>query len=227
MLVALIALVLALTGAAVALPGKNTVSADDIKKNAVRSQEIDGKAIKAGDVADNALTSKQVKAEALNPSDIAELAVTDDSLIRVSAQESPGGLAAARVAAPEVVLYEEDGLTVYAKCYRDPIAGETEGAIFARTADDGALLAGDSSGLPNDDALPLNQGTPEVARMIDAEGVTVPNAADFGVAEGAVASADGTFFRAETTIGAKQGSFSGDAAFGSGNACLFGAAVLG
>ena len=226
-LVALTALVLALSGAAVALPGKNTVSADDIKKNAVRSQEIDGKSIKAGDVADNTLTTKQVKAESLTPADISGLSISDESLIRVAAHESTGGLAAARAAAPETILYEEDGLSVYAKCYRDLLVGATEGAIFGRTNDDGALLAGEESGLPNDDAAPLNQGTPEVARQIDAESVTVPNAADFGVADGALADADGTSLRLLTTIGVKQGGFSGDDAFGSGNACLFALTVVG
>ena len=226
-LLALTALVLALSGAAVALPGKNTVSADDIKKNAVRSKEIDGKSVKAGDVADNTLTTKQVKAESLTPADISGLSISDESLIRVAAHESAGGIAAARAAAPETILYEDDGLSVYAKCYRDSLAGATEGAIFGRTNDDGALLAGEAAGLPNDDAAPLNQGTPEVARQIGAESVNVPNAADFGVADGALADADGTSFRLLTTIGAKQGSFSGDDAFGSGNACVFALTVVG
>lgn len=226
MAVALTALVLAMSGAAVALEGKNTVAADDIRKNAVRSQEIQGKSVKAGDVADNTLTSKQVKADSLTPSDISGIEITDESLIRETANESAAGLAAARAGAPETILYHEGELTVYAKCYRDALTGEAEGGIFARTDTDGALLGTAATGLPNDDGSLLNLATPEVGRLLHSENVTNANTADFGVGDAALAAPDGTSFRVLTTIGVKQGDV-GIATFGTGSICLFGAAVVG
>ena len=227
MTIALSALVLAISGAAVALPGKNRVGADDIRKNAVRSKQIRGKSVKAGDVADNTLTSKQVKAEGLNPSDIAGIEISDQSLIRVTASESGLGLAAARAGAPETVLYAEGPLAVYAKCFRDSIGGEAEAGIFARTHAAGALLGGAAAGLPNDDANLLDPGTPETVRVIQSENVTAPDTADFGVGEAALAAPDGTSFRVLSTVGVKQGGVGAGGPFGSGNTCVFGTTVVG
>jgi hypothetical protein len=49
-LIGVIALVFAVTGAAVALPGKGSVDSGDIQKNAVKSKHIKNKQVKASDV---------------------------------------------------------------------------------------------------------------------------------------------------------------------------------
>jgi hypothetical protein len=55
LIVAIVALVAALAGTAVALPGKNTVSSNDIKKNAVRSSDIKNDKVKGVDVKESSL----------------------------------------------------------------------------------------------------------------------------------------------------------------------------
>ena len=55
MVVALIALVAALAGTATALPGKNSVDKNDIKKNAVKSKNIKKGQVKSSDIADGAV----------------------------------------------------------------------------------------------------------------------------------------------------------------------------
>ena len=67
---AMLALVLALSGAAVALPGQDTVGKDDIKKNAVRSQHVKSKSLKGRRPRDETITSTQVGQESLNASDV-------------------------------------------------------------------------------------------------------------------------------------------------------------
>lgn len=70
-ILATIALVLAISGAAVALPGKNKVDRNDIRKNAVVS-----KAIKGG-----AVTNSKLSAGAVTSSKLADGAVTNTKLV--------------------------------------------------------------------------------------------------------------------------------------------------
>jgi hypothetical protein len=82
MAVAFVALLAALSGTAVALPGKNTVDSGDLKKNAVKNADIaknavNGKKVKnsslaSGDVKNESLTGDDVKNESLTGSDINE-----------------------------------------------------------------------------------------------------------------------------------------------------------
>ncbi len=60
MLVAIVALVAALTGSAVALQGKNSVKSNDIAPNAVKGKDIASKAVKSRQIADNAITSPKL-----------------------------------------------------------------------------------------------------------------------------------------------------------------------
>jgi hypothetical protein len=226
LLVALTALVLAMSGAAVALEGSDRVTANDIRKNAVRSQEIKGKSVKAGDIADDTITSKQVRTDALDSSDLSEYEVADDRLTRVVATQGVNAILA-RNSASETELYSEGDLTVYAKCFRDSSVGETIGQIFARTSSGEAMLDGLDQ-LPNDDGNLLHPTTPESIRRLDSEEVGTPNAADFGTALGSLAATDGTAFDTRTTIAVKQGGLAqGDGAFGPGDACLFALTVTG
>jgi hypothetical protein len=227
LLVATAALVVALSGAAVALPGRNTVSADDIRRNAVGSQEVKQRSLRGDDLKDETITGRQVRGDSLGADRINAYSVADDSLIRVTATTGADE-ASARAAAPELELYREGPLTVYAKCFRDAADSDVLGEIFVRTDENGALLEG-TDGLPGvNGANLLNTGTPEIDRQLDVEEVANLDLASFGEAAGAAAASDGTSFRALTTIGVKQGTLpGGDGAFGGGNACLFGLETTG
>jgi hypothetical protein len=73
LVIAFIALLVALGGAsAVALPGKNTVTADDIKRNAVGASEIKRNAVRSSEVRSNAVGSSEVRNDSLTGADIDE-----------------------------------------------------------------------------------------------------------------------------------------------------------
>lgn len=222
----MVALVLAMSGAAVGLKGKNRVGANDIKRNAVRSQQVKGKSLRGHDLADDAISSKQVAPDSLDSSDLREFTVADDALTRVVATEGASA-AAARNGAPETILVEEGALTIYAKCFRDAGAGELTGAVYASTTAAGSMLSG-AGQLPADDASFLDSATPEAQRLVHAESVGVPDAADFGQATAALAAPGGTAFEALTSIAVKQGAPPGGGElFGDGDVCLFAIAALG
>ena len=118
LVVALAALVAAMSGAAIALPGKNTVQRNDIKngavsgkkiaRGAITSKQIKGKsvrgnrlkdkAIKAKQIADDAIGSAQVAENGLNTSDLSDVKVF---AVGPVAATGGGDAAAARAAAPK------------------------------------------------------------------------------------------------------------------------------
>lgn len=225
MIVAVCALVLALTGAAVALPGSGRVNAADIKRNAVRSKHVKGQSLKGNDLRDETIGSRQVADDGLDPSVVRSFAIADDSLVRVSAFGGPTE-AAARASAPEIDLYQEGDLTIYAKCFRDVSEGDVRGEIYVRARSDGAAVAGEDDHPAGPGAGLIGPGIHETDRQLDVEQVTEDNSGSFGTSVGAVAAPDGTFFSVLSVIGAKQGVVpGGNGIFGDGNACVFGATI--
>jgi hypothetical protein len=72
MAVAFVALLAALSGTAVALPGKNTVDSGDLRKNSVKSSDIANRAVKTADLANNAVRSAKVRNNTLTGNDVNE-----------------------------------------------------------------------------------------------------------------------------------------------------------
>jgi hypothetical protein len=72
MAVAFIALLAALSGTAVALPGKNTVDSGDIKKAAVKRGDIARNAVNGGKVQNGSLTGADARDDSLTGADIQE-----------------------------------------------------------------------------------------------------------------------------------------------------------
>ena len=70
--VAFVALLAALSGTAVALPGKNTVDSGDVKNNSIRSGDIRNGHVRGGDVRNNSLTGADVVDNSLSGADIDE-----------------------------------------------------------------------------------------------------------------------------------------------------------
>ena len=75
MAVAFVALVAALTGSAVALPGKNKVDSGDIKNNTIGSGDLKNNSVKSKDVRNGAVTGTDVKNDALTGDDVNESAL--------------------------------------------------------------------------------------------------------------------------------------------------------
>jgi hypothetical protein len=72
LIVALVALVAALAGSAVALPGKNSVDKNDIKKNAVKSKAIKNGQVKAADVADGSIGAAEIADGSVGAAELAD-----------------------------------------------------------------------------------------------------------------------------------------------------------
>src|ERR687893_2138535 len=72
MAVAFIALLAALSGTAVALPGNNTVDSGDIKKGAVKASDIAKNAVNSGKVKNASITGTDVKDDSLTGADVQE-----------------------------------------------------------------------------------------------------------------------------------------------------------
>jgi hypothetical protein len=60
-----VALIVALSGTSIALPGKNSVDSGDIKKNAVRTVDVKNQNLKGADVAGNTLTGSDINESSL------------------------------------------------------------------------------------------------------------------------------------------------------------------
>ena len=251
-----VALVVAMSGAAIALPGKNSVKSNDIAKGSVKSKQIKADAVKkkhlkegsvtaaaiaegavgSAAIADGAVGSSELAADSVNGSkvangslgadDLGDYDLLDPSQVRVTATEA-ATLDAARTAAPETLLFRRGPVEIYAKCYRDTTAGVIEGAMFARTTANGAMMEGEDD-LPGGLAVLLNTNTLETDREFDTQSESGANEASFDEAEGLLMSPDGDGVNILSFIGVKQGSLpGGNGPFSDGNVCLFGGSVTG
>jgi hypothetical protein len=80
MAVAFVALLAALSGTAVALPGKNTVDGGDIKKNAVKSSDIAKNAVKSADIAKGAVKTADIGGNAVTTAKVRNNTLTGDDI---------------------------------------------------------------------------------------------------------------------------------------------------
>jgi hypothetical protein len=86
LVIAFIALVAAIgTGSSMALSGKNTVRADDIRRNAVGASEIKRNAVRSSEVRANAIGSSEVRSNSLTGDDI------DESTLNIGGGGGGGG----------------------------------------------------------------------------------------------------------------------------------------
>lgn len=235
LIVATVALVLALSGAAVALPDKNTVDSGDIERGAVGSKELKRSAVRGPDVQKDALKGRQVFEQKLEPVPEAETVQTvrvfGDVVRRLLATDGASYTAALAAAEPAALATNGD-LTVYAKCVRDAGADQLYGVIFAATESPGAIVDSPVDSLPGGDLAAdfLNPGTAETARELAVATVTGTGTA-FAAGSGdgfRVIGADGSVLAGVEAVAVKNGELaSGDGAYGDGNVCLFGGAAIG
>lgn len=102
MAVAFIALLAALGGTAVALPGRNTVTADDIKKGAATTSEIRNNTVRTQDIRNGTIRGKDVRNNSLTGADITRIRggdVSNNSLTGADINETTLGKVASAGAA--------------------------------------------------------------------------------------------------------------------------------
>ena len=249
LVVSFIALAIAISGTAVALPGKNKVETNDIEKRAVTSKKIGNKAVTTkklqnlavtsaklagnsvdgGKVAPGSLTGEDIADNSIGDGKLSEVEVIGGSYIRATATDGADE-AAARAAAPEIALFQKGQLELYAKCFRNAGADETRAEVYARSSVDGSILDGQDN-LPGGplaaDFLNTDASTAELDRQLDTEDVAGADAS-YNENEYAVASPDGTGLNGQLALGVKNGNLAaGNGIYGDGNVCLIQGTVFG
>lgn len=136
LIVATIALVAALAGSAVALPGKNTIDKNDLKKGSVTS-----KALKAGAVGSAAIADGQVGAADIAPGVIPKVDVTIADGSITTAKLADGAVSAAKIAAGGVSSAAIAAGAVDSAAIAD---GAVDSAAIADGAVGAAAIAGDA-----------------------------------------------------------------------------------
>jgi hypothetical protein len=76
MVIAVIALVAGVAGSAIALPGRNSVDGNDLKRNVVKTKNIKRNAVKRGKIAPNAINSSRIAQNSVNGGDINEASLS-------------------------------------------------------------------------------------------------------------------------------------------------------
>jgi hypothetical protein len=229
LIVGLVALVLAMSGAAIALPGKDTVGSNDIKDNAVRSKQIKGKSVKGSDVQGDALKGKQIFEDKLGPVPEAKSVQTVTPLgggfERVAATDG-ADTPTARGNAPKVALASRGQLSVYAKCFRNTTTDTTFARVYIETGADGAVFESSAGGQLEGTGGFLDVGSDENDRELLAASAGT-DGATFDIAHWDALAPDGTGLGGDVAAGAKNGNVPGDGVFGAGNVCLFGGNAIG
>jgi hypothetical protein len=237
LVISFIALAVAISGTAAALPGKNKVETDDLEKRAVTSKKIASKAVTTKKLKNLAVTSAKLGAgsvvgdkvadNSIGDGKLADVEVIGDSYIRATATEGADA-ATAMAAAPEIPLFQKGQLELYAKCFRDVGGDETRAEVYARSSVDGSVLDGQDN-LPGGPAATdfLNPGTPELDRQLDTEDIAGADAS-YNENEYSVASPDGTGLHGQLALGVKNGNLGGgNGIYGDGNVCLIQGTVFG
>lgn len=226
MLVALVALVVAMSGAAIALPGKAQVKKDDIAKGAVTAKAIARNAVRGKQVAANAVTGVKVKDESLSSKDVSDYGVISSgagNFVKLTATLATSE-ALGRTAAPATVLFKKGTITISAKCFRDTTADQTFGEVYIATSANGAIFDGSTDELGGGPLATdfLNTNTVDTDRQLETISVLGATAA-IDESEFAIIGPDGTHLLGQLTTAAKNGTLpGGNGAYGAGSVCLFG-----
>ncbi len=247
-----VALVAAMSGTAVALPGRGDVEANDIKAGAVKtkalhhravtSRKIDRQAVRGGKLARNSVKGGKIRDGAVKSTKLAAGAVVgpkiangaiDESKIadRVSiplgrvAAATGADFNAARTAAAPTELLKKGPFTLYAKCFTDTTADQTFAYVYAATTAAGSLMTAGDDVLTGDPFL--DPGTAEADREVFGQSAGNDSADGFrSLFE--LTAPDGMTLRGQVATYAKNGELpGGNGAYGAGDACLFTGEVTG
>ena len=150
MAVAFVALLAALSGTAIALPGKNSVDKNDIRKGAVRSKAIAKNAVTGAKVRNGSIKGADVNEGTLGQVPSAASAATANSATTAGSADSVGGVSFRSFNynvdnnGPATQILDFGGLTLSASCAADILAlsagssvADAELGSYSVEADDG------------------------------------------------------------------------------------------
>lgn len=198
LVISLVALFAALSGAALALPGTETVNSGDIKNEAIKSIDLkDGAAVASADVVDQTITGQDVQDESLQSvdvqdgtllsSDVADQALTGDDVAgdTLQANDLAPNSAGSSELQPASVGADEIGDQIKVRVGVDNVGGGTaeNGAYNFGTAT-GSCVAGEElisgGGYWVNDAAADELTIAEVVPNHNGESVTVRGGNDSG-----------------------------------------------
>ncbi|MDP3894484.1 hypothetical protein, partial [Nocardioides sp.] len=191
----------------------NTITSKQLKNNSVKSKHVKNGTLRAVDLQPGLLGAK--------------------SLPRKRVIATPGAsVAAARAAAPQIVLYKQGALTIYGKCFTNTAGPTTYYETYIKTSQNGTIFDSRNDSLDGGPAATdfLNTNTPETDAQLEEDSVGANSAAmdseddsDF-----AAFAPDGTTLRGFTAGAVKNGTLAGgNGVYGAGNVCLFSGGVFG
>ena len=153
MALAFVALLAALSGTAIALPGKNSVQSNDIKRNAITSPKIKKNAVRSSDIKKGAVRSSDVKNDSLTGADILEgsLGTVPSANVANSAAAAAsfGGFGVQRIgpfnlaAGATRAVFSAAPFAITATC--TVTATEIEAALVIDTSQDNAMVNADNT----------------------------------------------------------------------------------
>jgi hypothetical protein len=252
LIVGVTALVVAMAGSAIALPGTGRIEAGDLKRGAVKTQalhhravttqKIQRQAVRGGKLAHASVKPGKLKAGAVTTSKLANGAITgvkvandsidatklaDRAVIQPQKVAAAGGanLSAARDAAAPALLFEKGPLSLYAKCFTDTSSDTTYGYVYAATRSEGSVLLSDEDKLAGGPFL--DPDTAEAQR--EAIGQRAGNDSARGaMGELQLVAGDGTAVQGQMSALVKNGDLPGsDPVYGPGDMCVFSGGVSG
>lgn len=220
--VALLALVMSLGGASFAA---KLITGKDIKNGSITGKDIKKKSLTGKLVKDKSLTGADVKDGSVSAADLAAGTLPSVVTKRVAATAGASE-AAARTAAPEVLLFKAGALTVYAKCFTDSSGPDTNAEIYVKSAVNFSLVDSDEDDWDGGAALTdwLNPTTLETDREVMTTSAGTDSADHYGShsADFNAYGGDGTAIAALLSVAAKNGTLAaGNGPYGTGDACLF------
>jgi hypothetical protein len=180
MVVAFVALLAALSGTAIALPGTNSVDSGDIKNGTIRGKDIHRNAVTGKKVKNASLTGADVKNNSLTGTDINESTLAKvPSAGQADSATSAASANAAAEAAPlkhwfvqltegqSANVFSIGGIVLQASCAEDTSATElnytlTGPAGFAAAGDDDSDADGAAVLIEDPGASDLAGGTPDI-----------------------------------------------------------------
>ena len=187
--ISLVALFAALSGAAMALPGVDTVNSGDIKDNTVKSVDLkDGAAVTSDDVVDESLTGTDVTDETIASNDVQNQTLLSSDIAdqAVTGADVAGDTLQANDLAPDSVRSEELGDGIHNRYETVVVPGGTgQNSNYNFASATASCLAGEELisgagywvGDANGEELVLSEIIPDH----NAETVTVKGGNDFGV----------------------------------------------
>jgi hypothetical protein len=153
LIVGVVALVLAVSGAAAALPGRGSVETNDIVRNAVKSKQIKDGQVRTADLAEGAVATSKLGDGSVTAPKLAAASVTESKLApRLSGEVVTSGGSIKATGSETKLIVAAGPFTVWARCVEAAVADRGAELFFSSTEAQSASTVSGATGLDPGDA---------------------------------------------------------------------------